>query len=599
MGTYLYSLGVPLERCFEALNLEQPSLVEEVHRRYIEAGARLVETNTFGANTDRLARHGQERRMADINRAAVAIARRAAGTREVFVAGAIGPLSRPSTSPEALKPEERKAIFREQADALAEGGADLLLLETFTTLEDITIAYQAAREATALPIVAQMAFVEKTGSFAGDEPVASLTELWRLGADVVGINCGRGPRLILEILQEFAPRTGKPLSAFFNAGAPDLFEGRYMYLERPPYLATVAERLADMGVNLIGGCCGTTPEVIAALAERLAGKRIRSRPAQPLPPRPRVEVGQDPIFPPGFLDRPSTTPSIITEIDPPRGLDVEGVLEGAKRMRDLGVDLVSVAENPLGSPRLGNVATALLMKRHAGVEPLVHFTCRDRNLVGLQSDIMGASALGLNHMLCVTGDPISVVGEVGTKGVYEVTSFGLIRLVAGLNRGVNAMGASIRRPTSFRIGVAFNSSVRHLHVQVERLERKVVQGAHFALTQPCWDPGRIQEIYRAVAHLPIPLYMGVMPLASERNAEFVHNEVPGMAVPEAVRRRMKGLSGKAGRAEGLRTCEELLDVIAAHSSRVYLITPFNHYDSTVRLAEGFAARVRARQREGG
>jgi homocysteine S-methyltransferase len=265
-------------------------------------------------------------------------------------------------------------------------------------------------------------------------------------------------------------------------------------------------------------------------------------------------------------------------------------------MREAGVDLVSVAENPLASPRMGNVAMAMLMKQYAGIEPLVHFTCRDRNLIGLQSDIMGAWALGLRYILCVTGDPVPFGGEFRAKGVYDVASFGLVELVAGLNRGRNLAGASIVTPTRLRIAVAFNSNVKHLHVQVERLERKLGLGAHFCLTQPCWDPERIREIYEATARLGTQLYMGVLPFASERNAEFLHNEVPGMSVPDAVRARMKGLSGKEGRAMGIRISEELLDAIAQYSSRVYLITPFNHYDTTARLAEHFKERVRARAR---
>jgi homocysteine S-methyltransferase len=599
MGTMLYAMGIPLDQSFEGLNLERPELVFDIHRRYVEAGARLLETNTFGANADRLARHGLEARVHAINGAAVQLAKRAAAGRDVFVAGSIGPLSKPATNPEALPPEQRHAIFREQAAALADGGADLLVLETFTTLEDITIAYRAAREATDLPIVAQAAFVERGGSSPGEEPVELLTGLWRLGADVVGTNCGRGPKLILEVMQDFAPHTGVPLSAFFNSGSPDLVDGRYIYLQRPPYLAEVAERLCDLGVNLIGGCCGTTPEMIAAVSERLRSRTLKVRVKKPLPPLPKIEVGIDPVFPPGFIDRPDDQVSIVAELDSPRGLDIDRTLEGARHMREAGIDLVSIAENPLASPRLGNVATAVLMKRYAGIEPLVHFTCRDRNLIGLQSDIMGASALGLQYILCITGDPASVVGEVVSKGVYEVTSLGLVKLVSGLNRGTNAAGVSIRKPTRFRIGVAFNANVKHLHVQVERLVRKVALGAHFTLTQPCWDPQRIEEVLRATRDVPVKLHIGIMPLCSERNAEFLHNEVPGMTVPDEVRRRMKGLSGAAGREMGLRIAEELLDVVARHSGRVYLITPFQHFEMTARLADAFRGRVRARGAAGG
>jgi len=594
MGTLLYSMGVSHREPFEVVNLQRPQLVRDIHRRYVEAGAQLIETNTFGANADRLKDHGHEGEATRINETAARLAREAAAGKDVFVAGAVGPLTRESGRRSGgLSEPDKKAIFKEQITALANGGVDLILLETFTDFDSLRIAYESAREACDLPVVAQMAFLERTGTLQGDEPIATLTEIWRLGADVVGINCGRGPRLILEILERFAPRTGQPLSAFFNSGSPDLVNGRYMYLVRAPYLAEMAERLVDIGVNIVGGCCGTTPEVIAAIAERLHYRSVTVRPSRPLPPRPRVEVGAEPIFPPGFLDAPPERASIVAELDPPRGLDYERVIEGARRFGEVGVDLVSVAENPLASPRMGNVAMGLLMKQHAGVEPLVHFTCRDRNLIGLQSDIMGAHALGLRHVLCITGDPVPFGGEFGAKGVYDVASFGLVKLVSGLNRGVNAAGASIQIPTQLRIGVAFNGNVKHLHVQVERLQRKIELGAHFAMTQPCWDPERIREIYAATRDLPIRLYMGVMPFASERNAEFLHNEVPGMTVPDEVRARMKGLRGQAGRDRGCEICEEILDVIAEHSSCVYLITPFNHYDTTARLAEYFRERVRA------
>ncbi|MCZ6785769.1 MAG: bifunctional homocysteine S-methyltransferase/methylenetetrahydrofolate reductase [Planctomycetota bacterium] len=599
MGTLLYEMGIPLDRSFDALNVQRPDLVEEVHSRYVAAGAQFIETNTFGANRDRLATTGLEDRVVEINRAGVALARKAVGGRDVFVAGSIGPLRRVSNVPGRLKNSERNEIFKEQATALADAGADLLILETFNSLDHIRIAYEAARDACDLPIVAQMAFMERTGSFSGDEPVASLTELWRMGADVVGVNCGRGPRMVHQILEDFAPRTGHPLSSFFNAGAQDIVDGRYIYLRETGYLAQMAEKLVvELGVNLVGGCCGTTPDVIEAIAERLKDKKVRVRPRVALPKKARVEVGEEPIFPPCFLDRPDGEPSVIVELDPPRGMDFGPVLDGARRMAEVGVDLVSIAENPLASPRMGNVAMACLMKKHADVEPLVHFTGRDRNLIGLQSDIMGASALGLNYILCITGDPVPVVCEFEAKGVYDVTSFGLIKLVSGFNRGVNAAGASIKRPTRFGTGSAFNSNVKHLHVQVDRLKKKLALGAHYTLTQPCWDPARIVEIFEATRDLSVRLYMGVMPLCSERNAEFLHNEVPGMTVSEPVRARMKGLAGQEGREMGKRISEELLDVIAEHSSSVYIITPFNHYDSSAHLAEYFKERVRARARVG-
>lgn len=594
MGTLLYGHGVPLDHPFEVINEQRPQLVLDIHTSYIEAGAQLIETNTFGANADRLSHSGHTGQVRDLNEAGARLAREAANGRDVFVAGSIGPLSKQSSQAGGLSDDDKRAIYREQADALANGGVDVFIIETFVDFENLRVAVEAAREAADLPIIAQMAFMERTGTLRGAEPVASLTEVWRLGVDVVGVNCGRGPRLVLTILENFAPRTHMPLSAFFNAGSPDLVDGRYMYLERPPYLAEMAERMVDLGVSLVGGCCGTTPEVVAAIAERLKGRTITKRPHVEIPPPPRFEEGADPVFPPSFLDKPEGEPSVIVELDPPRGLDFEGVLAGAKRMAEIGVDLVSCAENPLASVRMGNVAMSVLMKEHAGIEPLVHFTGRDRNLLGLQADIMGAYALGMRHVLTITGDPVSFVGEFEAKGVYDVTSFGLIKIVRDLNRGHNAAGTSIKKPTCLRIGVAFNSNVKHLHVQVDRLRKKIDLGAHFVLTQPCWSPERIAEIYDVTKDLGIPLYMGVMPFVSERNAEFLHNEVPGMVVPREIRARMKGLKGEAGRDAGCEICEELLDVIAEHSSRVYIITPFNRFEVSARLAQHFKERVRAR-----
>lgn len=596
MGTMLYARGVPLAQSFDSLNLLRPHLVRSIHEAYIEAGAQLIETNTFGANSDFLSRFGLEDKAREINVAGARLARGAAKGRDVLVAGAIGPLSQRSRRAGALTDDEKRAIFAEQATALEEGGVDLLMIETFTEFAGLKIAYEAVRAATDLPVVSQMAFIERTGTLAGDEPITTLTEMWRMGADAVGVNCGRGPKLILEILSDFAPMTGHPLTAFFNAGAPDLVDGRYMYLQQPEYLADTAERLSDLGVNVIGGCCGTTPEIIAAIAERLRDTRVAVRPKVAPPPRVHVEVGEAPVFPPGFLEKPEAEPSVIVELDPPRGMLYERVVEGARMMHQAGVDMVSVAENPLASPRMGNVAMALLMKERVGIEPLVHFTCRDRNLIGLQSDIMGAYALGLRYVLCITGDPVPFGGDFGAKGVYDVVSFGLVKLVDGLNRGVNAAGASIQRPLRLRIGVAFSSNVKHLHVQVARLEKKIALGAHFALTQPCWDPERIREIFEATRDLDVRLFLGCMPFASERNCEFLHSEVPGMTVPDEVRARMKGLKGAEGRKTGVRICEELLDVIAEHSARVYIITPFTHFDTSVHLAEYFQERVRARAR---
>lgn len=600
MGTLLYARGVPYDQCFEALNLERPDVIRGVHDAYISAGAQVIETNTFGANADRLAPSGHEDRVREINLAGARIAREAAGIREVFVAGSMGPVSHEARRPGGLTDDELRAIFADQAQALVEGGVDFLLLETFTDLRTLRLAYHVAREhADGRPVLAQMAFLERSGTFSGDEPSYSLTELWRDGADGVGVNCGRGPKLILEIIQEFAPTTSLPLCAFFNAGSPDLVNGRYMYLKRPQYLADMARKLVDSGVNLVGGCCGTTPEDIACMAESLRDVKLKSRPAKSPPPRREAHEDARPVLPLGFLDPSNETPSIIAELDPPRGLDYEKVLLGAQRMVEVGVDMISVAENPLASPRMGNLAMALLMKQHTGVEPLVHFTCRDRNLIGLQSDIMGAYAMGLRHILCITGDPVPRGGEFGAKGVYDVVSFGLVHMVDGLNRGHNSAGASIVRPTRLRIGVAFSGNAKHLHVQTDRLRKKVDLGATFALTQPCWDAERIAQIYESLKDIPVTLYMGVMPFASERNCEFLHNEVPGMSVPDSVRERMKGLSGKQGREMGARIAEELLDVIAQQSGRVYLITPFNHFETTARLAEYFKERRRAQSRAEG
>lgn len=581
IGTMFFAKGVSLEANVEHLNLVRPALVSELHREYLAAGSRVIETNTFGANYTKLAAIGLEKREREINLRGAQLAREAAAGSGAFVAGSVGPLVRLRGEERELPAAEMTEIFRRQVAALADGGVELLLLETFTDLEQLTCAVAAARQ-TGLPVVANMAFLEN-GRIAGGFSVERVAlELAAAGADVVGANCGAGPLEILGTIGRMAQVVSLPLAVYPNSGFPEYHNGRYVYRTTPDYFAERAVEMVAAGASLVGGCCGTTPEHIRQLAIRLAGVRPVSRrvtvPALPAE-EPRPATG-DRI---GFLSRWGEEPVVTVELDPPRGFDCAKVLAGSRALKAAGADAINLAENPLARIRMGNIALGRLIQQEVGIEVIVHITCRDRNLLGLQSDLLGASLLGIRHILAVTGDPARIGEQAGATSVYDLNSFTLIKLLADLNAGVNALGNPLGGGAGFSIGCAFNPNGQRLEVQVARLEKKVANGARFVQTQPLYDLDRLDEMLARTAHLGVPILPGILPLVSERNCEFLHNEVPGIVIPEPIRRRMRGKEKEAGIREGLAIAREFIAAARDRVGGFYLVPPFGKYEIAVEL----------------
>jgi methionine synthase / methylenetetrahydrofolate reductase(NADPH) len=552
--------------------------VLSLHQEYLAAGAQVIETNTFGANFVKLAAIGLGEKVVEINRQGAQIARRAVQGGEAFVAGSIGPLGRGKGE---FSAGELKECFRIQAAALAEGGADLLILETFAELEELELAVAAAKE-TALPVVASLAFGEGSRLAGGIVAEAAAGRLAAAGADVIGANCGAGPLELLATLKRMAAVTDLPLSAYPNSGFPEYVDGRYIYRTTPEYFAGMALEMVAAGAGIVGGCCGTTPEHIRMMSQRLRGlqpvPRTVSRAESRVEHRAEVESAGA-----GFLAGWGSRKVITVELDPPKGLDCSKILAGCRAVKEAGADAINVAENPLARVRMGNLALATVIQREVGIEVIAHVTCRDRNLIGLQSEMMGASLLGVRSILAITGDPASLGEEAGASSVFDLNSFTLIKLLSDLNRGVNAMGSPIGSGTGFTIGAAFNPNTQNMEVQVGRLARKVANGACFAQTQPIYDLERLDSMLELAAPLNIPILPGVLPLVSGRNADFLHNEVPGIVIPEEIRARMAGLTGEEGVREGLAIAKEFIEAAFDKVGGFYLMPPFGKYQLAVEL----------------
>ena len=583
MGAYLHAKGVSLETAFDLLNLTNPRLIMDVHREYIEAGAQTIETNTFGANRVKLAAAGHAEKTRRINIAGAQIAREAAGER-AYVLGSIGPTGDPKAQ-ESRSPSD---LFEEQADALAEGGADAFIVETFVRLDELTAAVSAAKRAADLPVIAQIAASAQEEA----EPKRIVEALLEAGADAVGVNCGTGgPNAALKAVQAFAASTTAPLAAHANASFPTYVEGRYIYANNVPYFADMANKMAEAGANLVGGCCGTTPEHIRAV-RRLIGRR------EPTPrqkrtsasgakkgarsKRKRVSFAVPP--PLNFLERKERDVKIIVEVDPPKGLNVDSAVRASEKLASAGADAVSVAENQLASPRMSSWALSRLIQRGAGIPAICHCTCRDRNLIGQQSELMGGYILGVNHVLAITGDPMSLGGHEGSS-VFDTNSFGLIDIMNRLNAGENLRGESIDKPTQFIIGCGVNPNRRKLAGEMRRLEKKQSLGAVFAMTQPPADIHILRDLKRQTAEMPIEMFIGVIPLVSARNAEFLHNEVPGINLSDETRSRMANApDAAAALREGALIAKEQVDqILDVGFKGVYIIPMLRRYSMALEL----------------
>jgi homocysteine S-methyltransferase len=579
MGTQLYNRGVSLDANFEHLNLVRPDLVSGVHADYVEAGAQLIETNSFAANRVRLGAIGLADKVNRINLAAANLARQAAGA-DILVAGSVGPLVRARGDESELDEALKREIFLEQMSALADGGVDLFQLETFAELKDLELALAVADQ-VGLPAIAQFALLEGGRTRDGFAAEEAARRLEGAGAVMVGANCGAGPRELLQVIRRMASATDLPLSAFPNSGFPELVDGRSIYLSTPEYFASRALEMVAAGATLLGGCCGTGPEHIAALAETLreAAPAQRSAAVSRPPETVAVEEVSAPVAK-SWLENDAVL--VTVELDPPRGINCDKIIAGARQLAAAGVSAISIADNPLARVRLGNIALANRIQQEADVEVIVHMTGRDRNLIGLHSDLMGAHLLGIRNILAVTGDPVSLSGEVGATSVFDVNSIGLLELLSVLNRGETLYGQELGEPTRFLLGAAFNPNADRIDGQVRKLVRKTEAGAQFVQTQPVYSVEVMERMLSAVDS-DIPLLLGILPLVSERNAEFLHNEVPGIQLPEDVRRRMRGKGGAAGVKEGMAIAREIIDAGRGRVGGFYLMPPFGKVDLALEL----------------
>lgn len=578
MGTMLYAKGIFVNKSFDALNLDKPELVAEVHRAYLRAGADLVETNTFGANRVKLAAFGLGDKLREINVAGARLARQEARDAN-WVAGAIGPLGIRIEPWGKTGVDEAEAWFREQAQALVEGGVDLFVLETFRDLNEIAAAIRAVRAVCALPIVAQMTTEEDGNSPDGTPPEQFAPALVSAGADVIGVNCSVGPAPMLETIERIERSVSARLSAQPNAGRPRDIEGRTIYLSSPEYMASYARRFVAQGVRLVGGCCGTTPEHIRqikravsgaakttahgrsasdgtisissiALAESSVAEAAAPAPVVPVPTASKSRLAN-------ALSRGTFV--VTVEIQPPRGYDGAAAVDYARTLTIRGVDAVSVADGPRGSARMSALSLAVLIQQQAGIEPVLQYACRDRYLVGMQSDLLGAHAVGLRNVVVYTGDPRKVGDYSDATVVFDVDSIGLTNAVSRLNRGQDIGGQAIGQPTAFHVGVVANPSAPNLDDEVRRFEYKVRAGAEFAVTQPVFDLAALDAFLARTAHVRIPVLAAVRPFDSLRHAEYLANEVPNIRVPERLLDRMRAAADHdAAVAEGVAIAREIL-----------------------------------------
>ncbi len=565
MGTMLYGRGIFLNVCFDELALRQPDLVRDIHREYVKAGAEILETNTFGANPFKLAQYGLADDTEKINAASARVAREAAHT-QAAVAGAIGPLGVRLEPFGATSIAEARAAFARQAAGLLEGGVDGFILETFSDLREIIAAIEGVRQLSDLPIIAQMTVGEDGMTAYGSSATIFGPELEAAGADVIGVNCSVGPQTILELVEQLNAVVRVPISAQPNAGLPREVADRKIYMASPEYMATYARRMVEAGARFVGGCCGTTPEHIKAMKAFVRAAQPRHSTAvgtvtashegvDPVPLRERSRYG-------GKLARGEFITTV--EIVPPRGTDPAPMFDQCRALKAAGVDAVNVPDGPRAQSRMGALLSGLMIEREVGIETVVHYACRDRNLLGMLSDLLGAAAAGLRNLLVVTGDPPKMGPYPDATAVFDIDAIGLTNLVAQLNRGLDPGKNPIGKPTRFVIGVGVNPAAPDPERELRRFAWKVEAGAEFAITQPVFDVEQLDRFLKATEGFKIPVIAGIWPLVSLRNAEFLANEVPGITVPEEILRRMRTASDRgkeAALAEGVAIGREMLKAV--------------------------------------
>jgi methionine synthase / methylenetetrahydrofolate reductase(NADPH) len=607
IGTRLYSKGIYINRCYDELNLIAPDLVKEIHDEYIAAGAEIIETNSFGATRNKLQPFGLEAKTREINIAAAKLARESAG-ENIWVAGAIGSLGLRIEPYGPTSFSEAKDMFKEQAEALAEGGVDVIVLETFSDLSEVQQAIFAVKEVCDLPIIAQMTIQMDGNTIFGATPELFTNRLDEWGVDVIGLNCGVGPALILTALEKMREVTNKTLSAQPNAGLPRDVQGRQFYMGSPEYMAEYSRRFVQVGAKFIGGCCGTTPAHIKLMSAAIRSISPRQTPqvivkqmvaatVEDLTPK-DIEV----VKPENRSNwsRKIARGEFVTSVEvlPPKGCDAQTTLDSIRLLKDAGVDAVNIPDGPRAQTRMSAQATAVLVERDIGIEAVLHYCCRDRNLLGMMSDLLGAAALGLHNLLLITGDPPKMGPYPDATAVFDIDAIGLTNMVNKLNHGLDLGNNPIGIPTAFSVGVGVNPGALNLDEEIKRFEWKVEAGAEYAITQPVFDTEQLRVFLDRISHVKIPIVAGIWPLVSFRNAEFLHNEVPGVNVTPEILERMNIASEKSkehAREEGILIARESLIEVRDVIAGVQVSAPFGNVKYALQVfdaLEEFSSRAK-------
>ena len=618
MGTLMFSRGVPQGACLDELAASRPDLVSAAHREYLEAGAELIETLSLGANRRRLALYGLEHDVGRLNRRAAQVAREAreVSGREAFVGGSIGPIAPPSRSATRPREQSARAIFREHIDGLLEGGADVLILETFSDLDQLLLAIDEARQAADVPVIASLTFGEDLALADGTSPERAWAALVAAGVDVVGVNCGAGPSASIDAIERMGPSTGgAPFRSIMpNAGLPQRLEGRFVYSAGADYFAGVTPRMLAVGARIVGGCCGTTPAHVAAMRIALAtpaaatsdleapgatGEKRKTSPSALVMERTSTD-GQERPAPTHLAELLTTRRFVVSvEIDPPRSVRIERTITAARLLREAGVDVVNISDSPMARVRMGAFAVAFGIQHDLDLECLVHCTTRDRNLMALESELLGAHALGVRNIIALTGDPPRVGDYPNGTGVWDVDSIGLIDILSRLNRGEDQSGSPIGQAAGFTIACALDPTAADAGSEWDRLERKLAAGAHLVMTQPLYSVRQVEAMLDEARRrfgqggFPVPVLLGVLPLVSVRHAEFLHNEVPGITIPDEARAAMHA-AGERGSELGIEMADELLATVEGELAGTYIMPSFGRYEQCA----GLVRRIRERHPQG-
>jgi methionine synthase I (cobalamin-dependent)/5,10-methylenetetrahydrofolate reductase len=601
MGTLIYAKGVFINKCYDELNLTQPDLIRGIHQEYLGSGAEVIETNTFGGNSYRLARHGLVDKVHDINFHGAKLARQAADAynakvaAEVLVAGSVGPLGMRIEPLGKTSREEARESFKQQMAALLEGGVDFFMLETFGYLEELHQAILAAHEVSPeTQIVAQVTIDEDGNCLDGASPETFVAKLEEWGADVIGCNCSVGPVAMLEAIERIRRQTNKPLAAQPNAGVPRSIEGRNIYLCSPEYMASYARKFAAAGVGLIGGCCGTTPEHIKSIKSGLRMADVKGKTAtfSAVSERKReATLAPPPLAQRSNLGRKLATGEFVTlvEIVPPKGIDFRKEVEGAKFLKAAGIDAINIPDSPRASARMSNLALCTLVQQQAEMETVLHFTCRDRNVLSMQSELLGCYTMGIHNLICITGDPPKMGNYPDATAVFDVDAIGLVNIVHNLNFGLDIGSNPIGTGTKFVIGVGANPGIVNIDEEVRRFEYKVQAGADYAVTQPVFDIALLEQFLRRIEHYRVPVLAGIWPLTSVRNAEFMKNELR-VSVPDSIIERMsKAPNAEAARAEGIEIAREMLHQVRGLVQGAQVAAPLGRYSSAVEVLDGMGS----------